>query len=606
MTSGQFTLMHSSLTRLFSEGTMTGASESELLERFLSQRDEAAFEAILRRHGPMVLAICRRILADPNDVDDAFQATFLVLVKKAGSIRDRKVLGTWLHGVARRVAVRARVNARRRRDHERGSSEMTAWQARSSGDPDRDELRAIIDEEVTRLTEKYRTALVLCDLEGQTHEEAAANLRCPVGTVKSRLARAREALRSRLVRRGFAPSAAIVAGWLAPEPASAVTSKMISTTINAAVRLLAGRKLAAGVVSAAVAALVEQTLRGVSMNALKIMGVLTTAGVIVTSAGTFAYQTAAKQAPNAATAPRQKAYGKASLPGLEARKAYDLDGYRKNVMSLLRARTLAVSELEQLVARYLAAVREKEDRARAQDDAVESAKTAYYRLEGEHWLAKLKSGQHPDLLGSSVEPRANEKASNRPGTDERSQAVLASLEVPIPMKFPKPTPLGEVLKYIQQATAEPENAGIAIYVDPIDTGENISEKLMKTPITMDLEGVPLRTTLKLIAEQLEMGYGIKDGMVVMRLPDMRRRNWHDLMVMEESFPESSPLAIEVERSRRGELTPAELDKLDEQLKAIEEVTKRYQSIRLMRMGMPGALRMQRMPASPTAKEAMPQ
>ena len=169
------------------------------------------------------------------------------------------------------------------------------------------------------------------------------------------------------------------------------------------------------------------------------------------------------------------------------------------------------------------------------------------------------------------------------------------------MKFPKPTPLAEVLKYIQQTIPGPDGNPIPIYVDPIAmNGENISEQIMKTPITMDLKGVPLRTTLKLIAEQLSMGCGIKDGMIVMRPPDMRTRNWHELMVMEESFPESSPLAVEVERARRGELTADELEKLDEQLKAIEEVTKRYQSIRMMRMGMPGAMMMQRMQSPPAA------
>ena len=159
------------------------------------------------------------------------------------------------------------------------------------------------------------------------------------------------------------------------------------------------------------------------------------------------------------------------------------------------------------------------------------------------------------------------------------------------MNFPNPTPLEDVLKYIQQATAGPDSIGIQIYVDPVNLGgldedadaAAFHEKLMKTPITMNLEGVPLRRVLKLLAEQIGMGYGIKDGMVMMRPPNMRDRNWQELMVMEESFPESSPLAQEVERARRGELTERELTELRERLKAIEEVTKRYQSVR-MRMG----------------------
>jgi hypothetical protein len=237
-----------------------------------------------------------------------------------------------------------------------------------------------------------------------------------------------------------------------------------------------------------------------------------------------------------------------------------------------------------------------------------SADAEYYRLEAELWLAQAQAGREPNLPGSSPGNWPSTGASKRPGTDPKSQALLCRLEEIIPMPFPKPTPLKEVLEHIDGFMHQTGRDAIPIYIDPVDLAdfENKSEQIMKTPITMDLEGVPLRTTLKFIAEQLEMGYGIKDGMVVMRPPNMRTRNWHDLMVMEESFPESSPLAVEVERARRGELTPAELEKLDEQLKAIEEVTKRYQSIRLMRMGMPGAMTMQRMPSSPAGKQAMPQ
>ena len=120
------------LQQLFGAGTLTALSEGQLLERFLARGDEAAFEALLRRHGPMVLGVCRRLLADPHDVEDAFQATFLVLVKKARSIRDRDLLGTWLYRVAHRVAVRARIDARRRRAREvRGAEEMATEISRS-------------------------------------------------------------------------------------------------------------------------------------------------------------------------------------------------------------------------------------------------------------------------------------------------------------------------------------------------------------------------------------------------------------------------------------------------------------------------------------------
>ena len=194
--------------QLFGAGTLVGMAEGQLLERFSSRRDEAAFELIVARHGPMVLGVCRRVLSDPHDVEDAFQATFLVLVRKAHSLRRRDLLGNWLYGVAHRVAVRARANAARRRTRERSGAEAAA------GKPPRDgdwrDLRPVLDEEIARLPEKYRAPVVLCFLEGQTHEEAARQLRWPLGTVKSRLARARARLQGRLTRRGLAPSAGLL------------------------------------------------------------------------------------------------------------------------------------------------------------------------------------------------------------------------------------------------------------------------------------------------------------------------------------------------------------------------------------------------------------
>ena len=223
MASGHRGSVIDSLGRLFDAGTVAGLGEAQLLERFLAQRDEAAFEAILQRHGPMVLGVCRRMLDDPHDVADAFQATFLILVKKARSIRDRDVLGTWLYGVARRVAVRAQVNARRRRNRERtGSGGAGRGTNRAPDRLEATELRSLIDAELERLPSRYRAPVILCDLEGQTHEQAAAQIGCPVGTVKSRLSRGREQLRSRLVRRGVAPSAALLASTLAAESAQAV------------------------------------------------------------------------------------------------------------------------------------------------------------------------------------------------------------------------------------------------------------------------------------------------------------------------------------------------------------------------------------------------
>jgi hypothetical protein len=225
---------------------------------------------------------------------------------------------------------------------------------------------------------------------------------------------------------------------------------------------------------------------------------------------------------------------------------------------------------------------EEAEKARGHPDHASIAE--YYRLEGELWLAQARAGKEHGLPGDQTGFRPGV----RPGTDPRSQALITRLEETIPMNFPSPTPLSEVLRYLKLATAGPDQEAIAIYVDPVGLGDLDEdqtaryEKLMQTPIAMNLDGVPLRRTLKLVAEQIGMGYGIKDGMVTMRPPDMRSQNWHELMVMEESFPETSPLALEVERARRGEMTNSELERLDQQLKAIEEVTKRYRSIRMMR------------------------
>ena len=200
--------------RLFGQGTVTGLSEEQLLDRFATDRDESAFEALVERHGPMVLGVCRQFLRDPNDVDDAFQATFLVLVRKAGSLRQKELLGNWLYGVASRVALRSRSVGIRRQTRfalAEQVEELAGDGGSSRSEPVsevvlRDEERPLVHEEVSRLPGKYRTPIVLCYFEGLTHDQAAARLGCPVGTVKGRLSRARDLLRTRLSRRGVAIS----------------------------------------------------------------------------------------------------------------------------------------------------------------------------------------------------------------------------------------------------------------------------------------------------------------------------------------------------------------------------------------------------------------
>jgi len=205
----------------------------------------------------MVLGVCRRAIRDPNDVDDAFQATFMILVKKAGAIRDRDVLANWLYGVARRVAVRSSASARRRRSRERTMAEDFSMNDPRIARSEHEELRSLVDAELERLPERFRAPLVLCDVEGQTHEQAAVQIGCPVGTIKSRLARGRERLRARLLRRGVAPPLAVLASFFAAERALAVPPILIELTISAATKVAAGSALVATALAPGAAALTK-------------------------------------------------------------------------------------------------------------------------------------------------------------------------------------------------------------------------------------------------------------------------------------------------------------------------------------------------------------
>jgi RNA polymerase sigma factor (sigma-70 family) len=230
-----------------------GPSDGELLTRFLERRDEAAFAALVRRHAPMVWGVCRRTLRHTADVEDAFQATFLVLVRKADSVRPRERVGNWLYGVARQTALKARATAARRGARERQVARMP--EPAPKRDP-RDDLLAVLDEELGRLPDKYRAVLVLCDLEGQARPVAARQLGLPEGTVASRLARARSMLARRLVRRGLAVTAGSLATLLAEEAVAAPAA-----AVAAAIR--AGCPLAAGAAGAAVSAQVLALTEGV-------------------------------------------------------------------------------------------------------------------------------------------------------------------------------------------------------------------------------------------------------------------------------------------------------------------------------------------------------
>jgi RNA polymerase sigma-70 factor (ECF subfamily) len=243
-----------------------GVSDAQLLDCFLSRRDEAAFEALVRRHGPMVLGVCRRVLGNEQDAEDAFQAAFLVLVRKAASIQPRDLVGHWLYGVAYRTALEARGILARRRAKERQVSTMPeppAPQITSDSD-----VRPVLDEELHRLPEKYRAAIVLCELEGRSRREAAGLLRIPEGTLSSRLATARRMLAGRLTRRGFGVSAAALAALFAHQASATIPAPLLTQTVRAATLFAVGAGATAAL-STNVVLVTEGVLKAMFLTKLK-------------------------------------------------------------------------------------------------------------------------------------------------------------------------------------------------------------------------------------------------------------------------------------------------------------------------------------------------
>ncbi len=316
MASGPFQIASRFLNTLFDSGTVVGLGDHELVARFAARQDEhdhaaaAAFAALVTRHGPMVFSVCLATLGDRHEAEDAFQATFLVLAGRADSIRSRQSVGPWLHGVALRVASRARANASRRRLHERRRTEMAANERGGVGvGIDGDVARAIHDE-VGRLPERFRKAVVLCYLEGRTHEMAAEELGCPVGTIRSRLATARERLRGRLTRRGIASAAPLE--WLVASSARLAASSAVALpvalaegAISGAMRIGLGPEALAGTVSAGAIALMEGSLTQMFMTRLVILASTALAAAVATAGvGLASYAThRAGKEPAQAAAP---------------------------------------------------------------------------------------------------------------------------------------------------------------------------------------------------------------------------------------------------------------------------------------------------------------
>jgi RNA polymerase sigma factor (sigma-70 family) len=408
---------------LFGNGRLADLSDRQLLERFVSSDDserEDAFAMLLERHGPMVWGVCRRLLPDRDDAADAFQATFLVLVRRVRCIRADESLGPWLFGVSRRVAARARARALRRRSRETGEVEAVASPA---PDPDRFERLAILDEEIGRLPERESAVVVLCDLEGLPHEEAARRLGCPVGTVESRLSRGRQRLRDRLVRRGLAPAAAAMSAELAREASAAMPLAIIKNTIR-----FVTSSLTAGAMPATVTALAEGVIQMMWLARLKPLVavaatlILATAGVAVQGRQKPAAEGVGEQAK---TAPAPTPGAGAAVPDLAATRAiarqqlalidqawammsglartarmdihdaaFSMSGRRR--LEALHRAGAGKAEIVAALEKYINELKAMEAIAKAQFEAARASQLGMYefqflRMEAEIWLHEEKA-----------------------------------------------------------------------------------------------------------------------------------------------------------------------------------------------------------------------
>jgi len=277
------------LRRVCAKQELRNLADADLLERFVTNREDAAFAVLVQRHGPMVLAVCQRVLGDHHNAEDAFQATFVVLVRRAAAIRREAPLSNWLYAVAQRVALKARAKLAARQSRQRELSDMP--RAEPLDELTWQELRPVLDEEIARLPQKCRAAIVLCYFEGKSYDQAAQELGWPKSSLASRLARGRELLRQRLVKRGIALSVGALTTALTEKTAGAAVGAMLTIkTAKAAAGLAAGKTVAETILSAHAIALAEEVMRGMFAINVKLVVVVLALGFAVGGAGVAGYQ----------------------------------------------------------------------------------------------------------------------------------------------------------------------------------------------------------------------------------------------------------------------------------------------------------------------------
>jgi RNA polymerase sigma factor (sigma-70 family) len=442
-----------------------GVPDAELLERFAAGGDPSAFELLLWRHGPMVYGVCRRVLRHEHDAEDAFQAAFLALARKARSVTRRGSVGGWLYRVAYRVSLDARERAARRARHERAA--VPGRDARGAPDPPAEaagnELWRALDAELGRLPERCRAAFVLCCLEGRSVPEAARELGCAAKALESRLTRARARLRAGLTRRGLLASAGLAAAALVPGASGAAVPGHLVAAALRTVAFSSGRAAAGAAVSAHVLSLTEGVLRTMLLSKLKVVGaILVAAGVVGAGAGGLGYRTWAGEGPGdggpaqarpqpGTTAPHANGValtldgaeltlsdgGAAAGPGDELRQLKDLMDQQKALADWLEA-----------LARRLQAKEAAGKRPPASD-------TKTYRF-------PPRSGGELDLSLAMMDftPALSAEQQRRLRALEAAQKALRELSEAMPANAPQWQSVHQVVALLQSVRAQLQQAGL--------------------------------------------------------------------------------------------------------------------------------------------------
>ena len=549
----------------------------------------------------------------PHAADDAFQATFLVLVRRARSIRDRDRLGNWLYGVAVRVSRKANAQAARRRTKEREAAVDPA--VSPAPEPPFDPLHAtMLHEELAKLPAKYRAPLVLCFLDGQTHDQAAAQLGWPIGTVKGRISRAKSLLRTRLTRRGVTLSTAAMAATLTESARAAVPPILLNQTLQAAMLVAAGGTIAAGASSAAAVLLSREVVSVMTLTKLKLAAIaLVSLGTVATGAGVMARQglggngqesksggvgqkVAEPPKQGAATDPHN---GDRDMGGgvFKHKMSAEEVAARDGLSDLLRgfqpppSEPLDLPPIPQLLANRVEMARLNANLVASQyqktgrvpmermtavvrtlrEAAMDAATTDAERIQAmEESIRALRglvaiadrnfrngtsnisesSGVQFQLADAELalararkgsEKSKTEAAEGKPGTpsDERpsddpdtDRKITEALNATIGMPFEAETPLEDVVKYIHEQTAEVyPPSGIPIYFDPMGI-KYMNQRILPQESRQDVirfnqSGLKLKTSLRLMLNQLGLAYYVQDGLLVISSPN------------QDAFPDSA-------------------------------------------------------------------